>query len=164
MMFDGFLGTRASFMLDFVFLAMFLVIPLLGVSVWLVKNRRNYLWHKRMQLLLGVVLLLAVVAFEADIRISEYQGNPWYSHAYDPETASEPAPIVYQVLYVHLFFAVTTTLLWIYVTVQALRKFDKIPTPNAYSATHIFWARLAAWDMVLTGITGCTFYYLAFVA
>jgi hypothetical protein len=161
-MIDGFLGTRASFMLDFVFLAMFLVVPLMGFSIWLVKYRRQYLWHKRLQVLLGAVLLVAVVAFEADIRISEYQGHPWSTRAFVPP-ATEPASIVYQVLYVHLFFAVTTTVLWVFVIVQALRKFDKLATPNAYSATHMFWAKLAAIDMTLTAVTGCTFYYLAFM-
>lgn len=162
-MIDGFLGTRASFMLDFVFLAMFLVIPVMALSIWMVRYRRMYLWHKRLQLILGVVLLAAVVAFEADIRISEYQGHPWSSRAFLPP-ATAPAPLVYQVLYVHLFFAVTTTLLWIFVIVQALRKFDAVPAPNSYSLTHIFWARLAAIDMTLTACTGCTFYYLAFIA
>lgn len=162
-MIDGFLGTRASFMLDFVFLAMFLVVPLMGFSIWLVKYRQQYLWHKRLQVLLGMVLLVAVVAFEADIRISEYQGHPWSTRAFVPP-ATAPAPIVYQVLYVHLFFAVTTTVLWIFVIVQALRKFDKLATPNAYSTTHMFWAKLAAIDMTLTAVTGCTFYYLAFMA
>lgn len=163
-MIDGFLGTRASFMLDFVFLAMFLVVPLLGVSVWLVKFRQKYLLHKRMQVLLAVVLLLAVVAFEADIRVSQMQGEPWTSRAFNPAVATAPGPLVYPVLYVHLFFAVTTSLLWIYVTVQALRKFERDPRPNAYSPTHLFWAKLAAIDMLCTAITGCTFYYLAFIA
>ena len=56
-MFDGFLGTRASLMLDVVFLAMFVVVPALAWSVYLVKVRRNYGLHKRVQLLLGSVLL-----------------------------------------------------------------------------------------------------------
>ncbi len=161
-MIDGFLGTRASFMLDFVFLAMFLVLPVMAVSVWLVKFRRQYLWHKRLQVILGVVLLLAVTAFEIDIRVSEYRGIPWSQRAFPPPAAA--APLVYNVLYVHLFFAVTTSVLWVYVIVQALRKFDSVPTPNAYSERHKFWARLAALDMGLTACTGWLFYYLAFVA
>lgn len=162
-MIDGFLGTRASFMLDVVFLAMFLVLPVLAVSVWLAKFRRNYLWHKRLQLSLAVILLAAVAAFEFDIRYSEYQGHPWSERAFVPP-ATAPASLVYNVLYVHLFFAVTTSVLWVYVIVEALRKFDRIPAPNAHSPAHIFWARLAALDMVLTGCTGWLFYYLAFVA
>ena len=61
---DGFLGTRASFMLDVVFLAMLAIVPVLCWSVYLVRYRRNYALHKRIQLLTGLVLLVAVVAFE----------------------------------------------------------------------------------------------------
>ncbi len=149
-------------MLDFVFLAMFLVLPVMAVSVWLVKFRRQYLWHKRLQVILGVVLLVAVTAFEIDIRVSEYWGIPWSQRAFPPP--AEASPLVYNVLYVHLFFAVSTSVLWVYVIVQALRKFDSIPTPNAYSPRHMFWARLAGLDMGLTACTGWLFYYLAFVA
>lgn len=160
-MIDGFLGTRASFMLDVVFLAMFLVLPVMGWSIWLVKHQ-HYAWHKRVQLALGLVLLVAVTAFEVDVRWSEYRGIPWSQRAF-PAPEAAPA-IVYQVLYVHLFFAVSTTLLWIYVIVQALRKFDRDPRPSAYSPKHKFWAWLAALDMSLTAVTGWAFYYLAFVA
>ncbi len=67
-------------------------------------------------------------------------------------------------LAIHLVFAVSTALLWIYVIVQALRKIPNPPAPCAYSPTHKRWARLAAADMTLTALTGWTFYYLAFVA
>ena len=65
---DGFLGTRASIMLDVVFLAMFAVIPAMALSIFLVKFRKQYTLHKRLQLVLGAVLLVAVVAFEIDMR------------------------------------------------------------------------------------------------
>ena len=60
---DGFLGTRASLMLDVVALAMLAVLPVLGFSIWLVRCRRLYAIHKRIQLTLASVLLLTVVAF-----------------------------------------------------------------------------------------------------
>jgi uncharacterized membrane protein YozB (DUF420 family) len=161
-MIDGFLGTRASLMLDFVFLAMFAVIPVLGYSIWLVKCRRKYVLHKRLQLLLGVVLLLAVTTFEVDVRVAEYNGRPWTMRA-TVAPATEPAAIVFYTLYVHLFFAVTTAVLWVFVIVQALRRFPNPPTPAAYSFRHMRWARLAALDMFLTALTGWIFYWLAFV-
>jgi cytochrome b subunit of formate dehydrogenase len=67
-------------------------------------------------------------------------------------------------LWVHLFFAIPTAVLWIFVIVQALRKFDDPPLPNAYSAQHKFWGWIAAIEMTLTAVTGWAFYYLAFVA
>lgn len=153
---DGFLQTRASLMLDVVVLAMLVVLPALGASIWLVRYRRAYGWHKRLQLVLGAVLLVTVVVFEADMRF-----NGW-------EERAKPSPhfggLVQVSLWVHLVFAVTTALLWIYVIVQALRKFPRVPAPGPYSRTHARLARLAALDMVCTAVTGWVFYWLAFVA
>jgi uncharacterized membrane protein YozB (DUF420 family) len=153
---DGFLGTRASLMLDVVFLAMFAVVPILGWSIYLVKYRRRYLLHKRIQLALASVLLVAVVLFEADVRV-----HGWTRRA-------EPSPYyetwVGYSLYVHLPFAVSTALLWIVVTVRAVRHFPRPPQPNEHSRSHLVWAKLAAIDMLLTAITGWVFYWLAFVA
>ncbi len=152
---DGFLGTRASLMLDIVFLAMFAVVPVMGWSIYLVKYRRQYLLHKRLQLVLALVLLATVVLFEGDMRI-----HGWIERA-------KPSPYyetwVQYSLGIHLLFAVTTSLLWIFVTVRALRRFPCPPAPNEHSRSHIFWAKLAAIDMVCTAVTGWAFYWLAFV-
>jgi putative membrane protein len=154
-MVDGILGTRASLMLDVVFLAMFAVLPVLAWSVWLVKSRRNFVLHKRVQTALSVILLLTVALFEMDMRL-----NGWRSRA----SASPFFPdIVMPLLYVHLFFAVTTAALWSFVVIQAYRHFPQPPTPGSYSVRHRFWGWLAAIDMVLTALTGWTFYVLAFV-
>jgi len=157
---DGFLGTRASLMLDVVFLAMFLVVPVMGWSIYLARFRGNFALHKRVQLTLGAVLLVTVAAFEADIRIHGWKDRALESPYYgDANTWGA----VFGVLYVHLAFSTTTALLWVFVIVQALRKFDSPPVPNEYSARHRFWARLAAADMVGTAVTGWIFYWLAFV-
>jgi len=158
---DGFLGTRASLMLDVVFLAMFAVVPLMLVSVYLVKYRQMYVFHKRIQLLLAAVLTLAVTLFEIDVRVNEWRPRAAASPFYDERLGYG---WMNWALWIHLVFAVSTTVLWIYVVVQALRKIPRPPGPSAYSAQHIFWARLATLDMTLTAITGCVFYYLAFVA
>lgn len=153
---DGFLGTRASLMLDVVFLAMFAVVPILGWSVYLVKYRRRYLLHKRIQLALGLVLLVAVVLFEGDMRI-----HGWAERA-------KPSPYyetwVPYSLYVHLPFAISTAALWFVVTIRALRCFPSPPEPNQHSRWHLFWGKLAAIDLLCTAVTGWAFYWLAFVA
>jgi len=154
---DGFLGTRASFMLDVVFLAMFVVVPVLAWSVYVVRVRRNYVLHKRVQVTLGLILLAAVTLFEVDMRI-----NGWHSRA-------EPSPYwadgtVRNVLVVHLLFAVSTAVLWIVVMVRALRNFPSPPRPSAHSAWHKRWGWIAAVDMGLTSLTGWIFYWLAFAA
>ena len=157
----GFLGTRASFMLDFVFVAMFAVVPLLGLSIYLVKYRRQYALHKAMQIALGVILAGAVTAFEVDMRLNGWrhlaEPSPYYR-------ANWSEGLVNWSLWIHLCFAITTCVLWVYVIVQALRKFPRPIRPGMHSRAHIFWARLAALDMTLTAVTGWVFYGLAFVA
>lgn len=151
---DGFLGSRASLMLDVVFVAMFVVVPVLAWSVWQVKYRRRYQLHKTVQIVLAVVLLVAVTLFEVDMQLV----SGWEARA--TTTGSQPAAHIYYALWVHLVFAVTAVPLWVFVIVRALR----IGLPGTGSGEHIFWARLAAIDMCLTAVTGWVFYWLAFVA
>jgi putative membrane protein len=161
-------GARGSLMLDVVFVAMFLVVPLLAISYYLVKLRRRYDLHKRLQLAMAAVLLVAVLLFELDIRINGWEqraagippgsGSPYY----DPmHKWSCPAGIS---LLIHLSFAVPTLVLWTVVVVQALRNFSRPPAPGAHSRWHARWATLAAIGMVLTAVTGWVFYWLAFIA
>jgi len=156
---NGLLPTRGSVMLDFVFIAMFAIVPLMGVGVWLAKQGR-YQQHKWLQIGMGVVLLLAVIAFEVDIRLNGWrhlaEGSPYWTN--------EGWNVVYYTLYIHLCFAVPTPFLWIWVIVQALRKFPNPAAPSAHSHSHkkIAWASIIG--MTLTAVTGWVFYYLAFIA
>lgn len=154
---DGFLGTRASLMLDFLVVAMVGVLAVLSWSVYQVKFRRRYQLHKWVQVVLGIVLLTAVALFEIDIRL-----NGWEDRAAG-EIGGTASETVRTALYIHLFFAVTTVVLWPVVIARALRNFPRPPAPAAHSASHIFWARLAAIDMLGTAVTGWIFYWLAFV-
>ncbi len=154
---NGFLGTRASIMLDVVFLAMFLLLPLLAWSIWQVRYRRRYTLHKFTNLSIAAILLVAVLTFEIDMQFI----SGWRERA----SASPYWPAgVMASLYVHLVFSISTTLLWIYVVAGALRNIPVPPGPSPYSRRHMFWARLAAIDLALTAITGWIFYCLAFVA
>ncbi|HQU42774.1 MAG: hypothetical protein B7Z73_04230 [Planctomycetia bacterium 21-64-5] len=154
--FDGFLGTRASLMLDVVVVAMVGVLVLLGLSIYLVRYRRRYVWHKRLQLLLVAALLVVVALFEADMRINGWRARAESSPYYDS--------LVMPALTLHLAFSVSTCLLWGWVTVGALRKFDRPPQPGPHSSSHCLWGRLAALDMLCTAVSGWAFYWLAFAA
>ena len=158
---NGLLPTRGSVMLDFVFVAMIAVVPILAVSVYLVKFRHKYHLHKQIQVVLGVVLLLTVTVFELDMRF----GSGWKEFAEaSPHYNGDEWSLVWYSLIVHLCFAIPTPLLWIFVIVTALRKFHSPPAPGEHSRSHIFWARLASCGICLTAVTGWVFYYLAFIA
>lgn len=154
-------GSRGSLMLDVVFLAMMLVVPVLLFSVYLAKYRRQYELHKRIQITLGTVLGLAVTAFELDMRfVTNWRELAEPSPYYDGTWSS----LVGLSLIVHLSFAIPTLLLWIVVIVQALRHFPSPPVPGAHSAWHRRWGMVSTVGMVLTAVTGWIFYWLAFMA
>jgi putative membrane protein len=156
-MFPGFIpGSRATLMLDIATIGMAVIVPAMIFSICLAKYKNNYVGHRKIQLLLGLVLLLVVGLFELDMRIfgweKQAEASPYYQTS------------LYPVLYVHLCFAISTSLLWIYMIVGALRQFARVPEPNAYSSTHKLVGKLTALDTVLTAVTGWIFYYMAFVA
>jgi hypothetical protein len=157
---DGFIpNSRASIMLDVVFLAMFVVVPILAWSVRLAKKGR-YSLHKTVQLTLGGVLLVAVSAFEVDMQFL----TDWRERASKSPYYSGEINWVATSLAIHLFFAIPTALLWIVVIYRALRRFPDPPGPSAHSASHRIWANLATIEMYLTALTGWIFYALAFIA
>jgi len=158
---SGFLPTRGSLMLDVVFVAMFAIVPVLMFSIYLVKYRQSYTLHKIIQIISAAVLLIAVVAFEIDVRLfTDWEqlaaASPYYQ-------ADVWCP-VWIVLAVHLCFAVPTPVLWVVVIVQALRRFPSPPVPGQHSGSHKTWGWVATMGMVLTAVTGWVFYWMAFVA
>lgn len=148
-------------MLDVVFLAMFAVLPLLGISIYLAKHRQ-YSLHKTLQLTIAAVLLTAVAAFEVDMQLfNEWEKLAAKSPYFDP--AHKWTCPVGIALIVHLCFAVPTFVTWIIVTVQALRHFPSPPTPGPHSRAHLRLSKPAAVGMLLTAVTGWVFYTMAFV-
>jgi uncharacterized membrane protein YozB (DUF420 family) len=158
---DGFLGTRASLMLDVVALAMLALVPVLAFSIYVVKCRRNYALHKAIQLTLGGALLVTVVLFEVDVRLHGWRHRAEASSFSSHDGSTDWVMVV---LTIHLFFAITSALLWPLVIYRALRNFPNPPEPGPHSAWHLRWARIAALDMTCTAITGWLFYWIAFVA
>ena len=148
-------------MLDVVFLAMFIIVPVLAWSIVLVRKGKHQL-HKRLQLVMATVLLVAIIVFEVDLRFF----TDWRAKA-------EPSPyfandgswnVVWILLFVHLAFAVPTSILWGWVVAVALRRFPKPPQPNEHSRNHRLTGRLAGIGMLCTALTGWGFYWLAFVS
>jgi uncharacterized membrane protein YozB (DUF420 family) len=155
--FDGFLGSRAPLVLDLLFLAMFVVVLVLAWSIYQVKYRQRYSLHKRVQVVLGIILLAAVAVFEIDIQL-----HGWQDRAAG-NVDGELSRAVWTALYVHLSFAVSSVILWPVVIVRALRNYPDPPLPGPHSLWHKRWGWIAAADMVLTAVTGWIFYWLAFV-
>ena len=162
---SGFLGFDTTFMLDFVVCALVIVVPILAYSLYEVKVRHNYLRHRNLQVLLGIVLLVAVAAFEVDVQLVH---GGWEQIVNKPDQpprmTGEQLSAVRNVLLVHLAFAITTPLLWITTMILAWRRFPNPPAPGPHSPLHKRLGWLATLDLVATSLTGLWFYYVAFVS
>ena len=153
---QGFLpGSRGTFVLDLIVVAMAVIIPVLFYSLFAVQKRKNYQLHRNMQIGLGIVLGVAILAFELDMRI-----NGWRHLA-------EPSPyytsLVYPALIIHLCFAVPTLFLWSYTLFMGIRHSINL-SYNSARFSHKKFGRLSAYTMVGTTVTGWIFYWLAFIA
>ena len=155
---NGFLPNRASLTLDLLFIALFAILLVLAFSIYLVRVKKNYVTHKWIQIGLAIVLVVALVAFEFDLRFVT-----------DWRELAEPSPyfesgLVFKMLALHLMFAIPTPFLWGWVIWRALKRFPAEPKPGQHSREHRFWGRIAAAFMLMTTITGWVFYWIAFVA
>jgi putative membrane protein len=161
---NGFLGNNASLMLDVVVCALVLVVPALLFSLYAVKIQRNYALHKIMQLTLGIVLLVAVSAFEIDMRLH----GGWMNIVNKPDQPihldGAEMETVKTLLWVHLVFAISTPIFWATTITLALKRFPNPPKPSEHSALHKKLGWISAIDITLTSITGLIFYYFAFIA
>lgn len=161
---NGFLGYDSSLMLDVVVCALVLIVPALLYSLYVVKVPRNYTLHRNLQVVLGIVLLVAVAAFEVD---TQWVHGGWENivnkPGKDPRLTGERLDAVRQFLRIHLVFAVSTPLLWATTLVMALRRYPSPPTPGRHSWLHkkLGWASTV--DITLTSVTGLWWYYIAFV-
>jgi len=163
MWYRGFLGNDASFMLDFVVCALVVLVPILGYSIYLVKQRQAYERHKQLQMLLGIILLVAVVVFEIDMQIHGGWRNIINKNPDLPRLNPEQMLIVSRMLGVHLIFAISTPILWVITTILALKHFPDPTQPSPHSRLHRKLGWLSTIDLTMTSVTGLMFYYLAFI-
>lgn len=162
---NGFLGYHASFMLDVVVCALALVVPLLLVSLYLVKVKRAYTAHRNLQLLLAALLLIAVAAFEVDMQVIHGGWMNIVNKAGEPPRLTGDAlAFVQKLLWVHLIFAISTPFLWATTIALALKRYPSPPVPGPHSQLHKKLGWLSTIDITLTSVTGLAFYYCAFVA
>jgi len=150
-------------MLDFVVVALVLIVPILIYSLFSVKCCHRFVVHRNLQVLLGVVLLVAVGLFEIDL---QWVQGGWKNVVAKRDVAlnEEALATVTRILRIHLVFAISTPILWGATIGLALRKFARPPQPGPHSGLHKVLGWLSTMDIVLTSVTGLVFYYFAFVA
>ena len=148
-------------MLDIVVCALAVVIPTLLASLYAVKLRRNYSLHKLLQIVLGAVLLLTVGLFEVDMRL--HGGIAGILANRSRPLSSAELTSFYRLLYVHLFFAISTVVLWATTLGLAVRRMPSPPGPCRHSRMHKTLGWISAVDITLTSVTGLLVYYYGFM-
>ncbi|MFK7873286.1 MAG: DUF420 domain-containing protein [Oligoflexales bacterium] len=142
--------SRASFIFDFIIIAIISIIPLMIFSIHQARMGRHDR-HASLQKLVSFLLFGAVLLFEVDMRIWGWrhlaQPSPFY------ETWLFPA------LYCHMSCSIATIVLWS-LTLWRVRKKD----PRVFPESHRRIAKSSFYGLCLTTITGLLFYWLAFVA
>lgn len=152
---NGFIpGSRASFMLDLVVVAMVLVIPIIAIAI---RNAKQgaYGRHKSIMLTLSLVLLIALVAFELEMRLLGWRHLAESS----PYLESLDTMLIF-----HLTCSVSATICLGLTVYLALKNFLSPPAPNRHSQLHRRLGKCTAVGLTLTSITGWIFYWMAFVA
>lgn len=154
---QGFLTfSRGTLILDIIAIGMLAVVPILLWSVKLVRKDKDYESHRKIQTSLTALLAVLVVCFEVELKMVDWRNGAKLSPYYDT--------FVKPVLSIHLFFAISTALLWAVTFLSAWKFFSKPAAPNKFSKKHRILGRLTVIDTTCTGITGWIFYYLAFIA
>ncbi len=154
---EGFIpGSRASLMLDIVAVAMIVIVPAVIAAVMQAKVNRNYATHKKMMQTVCIILLIAVVLFELEMRLIGWQDLARQSPYFESS--------LFPVLGVHLCFAISGTVTLFLTIILALKQFPQTPRPNAHSKLHKKLGPLAVGLLIGTSITGWIFYWMAFVA
>jgi putative membrane protein len=149
------LTTRADYIVNFCYVVTLIapVVSLFGVRL---VRRGNYLAHKRLQIALLTLCILAVFALEARIRMAGGSGSLLRG---SPHAGSSLMRISAKV---HIFGAIITYIAWIWLLIVSCRAFNKT-LPGTFSKRHkqIGWAVIGG--LIFTALSATVVYFLAFV-
>jgi cytochrome b subunit of formate dehydrogenase len=152
---QGFLGTRADVLMDIVIVSLAAILPILAFS-WTKARRGAWRVHKRTQLILGSILAIVVLLFETDLRMA---GGIF---ALTKPSAFAGTVLLNASIWIHVALSISTSIIWLALTIASVRKFGKPPRPGAFSKMHKLWGSIGMIDMALTGISGIELYIIGF--
>ncbi|MCL4790442.1 MAG: hypothetical protein KJ040_00130 [Gammaproteobacteria bacterium] len=154
----GFLGSRADILIDIVTLSFIVILPILIISWRMARSQKDYVNHRRIQLWLGISLAIVVGIFEYDLKMSGGIFEITKGSIY------EGTALLNWTIYIHTFFSILTSLIWVFLIIISLVKFGNPPRPNSFSRTHRIFGRAGMICMIMAGVTSPPLYYFGFVA
>jgi uncharacterized membrane protein YozB (DUF420 family) len=152
----GFLGSRASILMDTILVVILLLPFILIWSIGLVRKGQHEL-HKQVQAILLCAVLIAVIIFELQIRLSGGSGSLI--------KGSRFADNVYflTLLYSHIAISVWTFTLWTGNILHANIQWKNKTLPGQARIRHRLIGKIIFIGTCLTAISGFAVYLFAFV-
>ncbi len=147
---------RSDILIDAIVLATVLAVPILVYAIAMVRQGRIVL-HRRIQLSLTWIFVIATIALEVDIRMAGGMDHFSKGGAY------EGTALLRWVLYVHLAIAFANAVGWIAFPVWSSIAYRRGTLPGPSSATHRWYGKVCAVLCVLTAVTGVGLYVVGFV-
>jgi len=149
MQIKGFFGTRADIITDTVMLVSALLPFLLAYAIYLAK-KEQYDKHKWMHIILFIITNLLVILLELDIRFGGLD-------AVIAEAKYAGTPALATVFGIHLFFAISSTLLWLWLIWISVQRY-----PVHFRFPHKKYGIIVYLDILFTVITGWILYAMVF--
>lgn len=151
----SFLGARGDGLIDIGMLSIVAVVPILIWS-WRLARHKRWVLHKRVQLTTAAVLGVVVLLFEMDLNA---QGGVF---AVTAGSAYAGTATLSFWIWIHFAFAVSSTVVWLFLVLTSLFKFPNPPVPAAFP-THRYFGRLAMLLMLGSGATAIPMYIYGFI-
>lgn len=151
----GFLGTKADILMDIVLIGM-IITPFLMLYIFRLARDKKFKLHKLLHLILLTVLLITVVLFEIDVRLSggslSFFGQGSYANS------------LWALLFLnfHIIVAMMSFVAWVWLVVVSAKTFGK-SLPGKFSRQHKTYGYRIFWGVCVTSITGIGLYLMAFV-
>ena len=141
-------------MMDIVVVSLIAVVPLLIFSIIQAK-KGAYQVHKKCQVTLAIVLLIAVVLFELEMRFAGGIKN-----LIEPERYT----LAFRAyLWFHIALAISTLVLWTLTILKALKYFDGQKMDPLHLKLHRKLGLYSTLSLFSTSITGLGVYYWSFL-
>lgn len=152
----GFLGTRADVLMDVVFIATLLT-PF--IVAWGVRfaSKGDYRRHRAVQATLLAVLLVAVLLFEVDVRLSGGSGSLMKGSSYAGTGWLRGVTLAHVLANVVTFFG------WLWLVVKSWKRLGTPELPGAFSATHKRGGSFVFAGLVFGAVSAVVMYVLGFV-
>ena len=152
---SGFLGTNASFYMDFSTLY-FTLLPFLLLFAIRYAIKKEYLKHIQSQITLFIITLIVLILFEIGIRIED-------GFIHFAKQSLLPFSTLFTFLVIHIIIAVLSLVLWLYLIVSTYKNYAQGQFCYSLINSHKRLGEILFLALSISSIMGVLMYIFLFV-